>query len=392
MRSGRAVLLSGTLLWAAGAAFGQVQSRPVLGAALPVGSGPAAQLPLLPLIDPQAAVARDAQAEALGALVTQEALPLFESEIRSRAVVEFYKKSPILVALAQATQKFDRVQPGQAALFDQVFARIDINRDILGFSDAELSSLRTDPVRRAQAAQKLAPILLHEMKHHQTRGEVGDIALRENELEAYHVQSLFLLSRIAEDQAYLTCLPGAMRGRYERLLRSWLGGPKELARFVAAAYGKVPSVFNDRQAMRRALEGELSVWRDRLEHHERYRQELIERAQTARSLEGSLDIIGAGGAAAFQRAVENYPVKEAVEHAVLKLSDALVFWENPQRVEKNRRYYFEAWRRIQEDWAAWSRAHPDFQILPPRAPLSRRAWAWARAFGRRSPPPSRGNG
>jgi hypothetical protein len=337
-----------------------------------------------PPADPQSEAARDEKAEAEGREAARLALEQLGTSRIAKPYVDFFHASPIPISIMSPTTKVDRVQPGQAALYDQIFARVDFNANVYRGADVHAT------------ARAMAPTLLHELKHHKTRIELGDVPLQENELEAYAVQAAYALEKMDEDPRWLETLPPAVRERYEDLLEAYAGGPQELSSFVVQRYIKVPSVFEDVAARLKQVTEELTVWRKRSENYEADKAALAEQAREAKKydgLAGERVSLGPTRAQALAQAVRDYPLKEAIEHSVLKLADSVEFWSDPARIERNREHYRTAYQQLGADWKAWSDAHPGFRVRPPgalekawtavRGALS---WAWTKLCWLVNPP------
>lgn len=314
--------------------------------------------PLSPTSDPQDAVAPEKEAFQRGAAFSKAALEYLERSAVAKPYADLMKDDAVPVAVVEPDRRLERVQDGQAALFDIVFPRIYFNKRAVGEENA-------------RAAKDWAPTLLHELKHYQSRKALKDIPSQENELEAYHVQALFLLEQIDQDPGYLDKLPEALKGRAEALLEDWIRGPESLSMFVRMRYMKTPSVFDEPEGQAELLRAQLAQWRDRLENYAARRDELAAEARKAKDLEGRMAAErfggGPGRSAALERAVRDYPFRETVEHVVLGLLDCLDYWQSPERQAASKAHYAQVHARVRGDWEAWKAAHPGFRLRPPSA-------------------------
>jgi hypothetical protein len=204
------------------------------------------------------------------------------------------------------------------------------------------------------------------------------------------------LEKLDENPRWLETLPPAARERNEDLLDAYVRGPQELGVFVINRYHKMPSVFEDAAVRLKQVSEELDVWRRRLENYEVEKGELAKKAEEAKkydNLASERITLGPSRSTVLAQAVRDFPVKEAIEHSILKLTDSVEFWSDPVRIERTREHYRAFYQRLEADWKAWSEAHPGFRVRPPGAierflkSLSRGlAWAWNKICWLVNPP------
>ncbi len=313
----------------------------------------------------------------LGALAAEVSLPrLLETQAGREVLGQSAQpaRSPIPIHVEAPDPRLYRVQPGQAAVYDNIQNAVYMNRRLLGLSEPQLAQARHDETLRQRVADALDATILHELKHWKTRQETGDIALKENEIEAYHTEARYMLERLDTDPDYLKRLPPLTAQRKIPLLQAWLKGPEHLARHVYDRYPQTPALLQADPAREVAkLDEELARWRGRRDHYDEHKRELERMTKLARSMDGVGERLNAGPPRwkQLQRMLDEFQTPQAVADVIAQLEDARAFWTSDGRREKATAYYAAMWQRVHADWTAWRQARPDYALpLPPKPPTA----------------------
>lgn len=317
----------------------------------------------------------------LGAMAAEVSLPRLLATQAGRAVLGERLEAPVPISVETPDPRAYRVQPGQAAVYDNIGNAVYMNRALIGVGEPQLAQVRHDQTLRERVADALDSTILHELKHWKTRQDVGDIALKENEVEAYHTEARYMLERLDSDPDYLKRLPPLVAQRKIPLLQAWLKGPQALGRHVYDLYPQTPALLQADPAREAAkIDEELSAWRARRDNYESHKKELERMTKLARSMDGIGDRIGSGPPRwkQLQRMLDEFPTRQAVADVIAQLEDARHFWTDDARREKAKAYYAGLWDKVHAEWSQWTQARPDYALaLPPVPPT-----AWQRLSAR----------
>jgi hypothetical protein len=319
----------------------------------------------------------------IGHALMQAVLPHLERNRAGHNIAVAAREIEVRLLLLSPDPRKDWLRPEQGAVYSLARREIMLNSNPLGLGVAELAGLADNPVRLAEIAEQIAPIVLHELKHWRTSILLGEAAHKENEYEAYHVQALYLLETLREDPTYLERLPKPLHNRYVGLLQAWLKGPQALSEWVERSYHKVPSLFHsDPVAEAAKNEKELAGWTDRYENYEAARDDLEEQLSIAKQYEGSMGgmrvSMGVTRVQALQKQLREFPSRSLVRQIMAEIAQSMYFWRDPTRLLITKSYYDRVWQRMHAEWEGWLAENPDFVLpTPPTAMERLRAW-----FGR----------